>query len=202
MRNRWAMTMIAAPLMCAMVGIAGCRGNDGVDPHAQKPTTNAAEASQAQAQAQAMVTLTGCLDMTSPDQYRLQELRFEPRQAGDPQRDTTTPGPKGITEGSWVFLRAAEGTDLKSYAGQRVKISGAILDNGQNTIGTAGTPGTPGASGDSSQAASSEHHSDKVKAEAGRIARESMANGTAAEIRVQQVDSTGQRCVTRPDVKQ
>ena len=123
----------------------------------------------------------------------LRHVRFEPRDTGDPHIDTTTAGAHGITEGAWVRLRAGN-EDLGPHAGRRVTILGAITDNGQNTVGTAGTRGTQTPSGDASQAASSKHHSEKVKTEAGRIARESMANGTAAEVAVQEVQTSGDKC--------
>ena len=73
-------------------------------------------------------------------------------------------------------------------------ILGTITDNGQDTVGTAGTRGIQTPSGDTSQAASSKHHSEKAKTEAGRIARESTANGTAAEVAVQKVQTSGDKC--------
>src|SRR5690349_6972778 len=165
MRNRWALA-IASPLVCAAL-TTGCGGSDREEPRPQQPISNAAEPAKP---AEALVSLTGCVELApGTEQYRLQHVRFEPRGTGDPQRDTGTSQPKGITEGAWVRLRG-EGTDLRSYAGQRVTISGAIVDTGANTIGTAGTPGVATPSGDSSQAASREGHSDKVKTEAGRIA--------------------------------
>ncbi|HEV3484392.1 MAG TPA: hypothetical protein VG106_03220, partial [Vicinamibacterales bacterium] len=102
--------------------------------------------------------------------------------------------PAGITEGSWVRLAPGD-QDLQQFAGQRVNVTGTIMDDGANTMGTAGTAGQQTPSGDRSQAgAAGEHHADKQKMEMGRIARESMANGTAAEIRVQQVQAAGGKC--------
>ena len=175
---------VAVPVMCATLMIGCGRSEEG------------AQSGQAGAEppAQALVSLSGCIEAApGTGHYVLRHVRFEPRHSGDPHRDTTTPGPHGITEGSWVRL-AAGNQDLESRTGQRVTISGVITDSGQNTIGTAGSSGAVTASGDPSQAASKDHHSDKVKSEAGRIARESMANGTAAEVRVQQVQGTGERC--------
>ena len=194
----WA-TQLIAPAVLA-VATAACGGGDGrnQERQAQQPVSNAPEA-----QAQNMVSLSGCVEAApGTQQFVLRNVRLEPRQ-GEPDRDTTTPGAQGITEGAWVRLNAAD-QDLASHAGQRVTIMGSITDNGQNTIGTAGTSGTPTVSGDRSQAASQEHHSDKVKAEAGRIGRESMANGTAAEVRVQQIKGTGERCQQelRPESRQ
>ena len=96
------------------------------------------------------------------------------------------------TEGSWVRLSGSD--ELSAHAGKRVTITGAIVDSGQNTVGTAGTSGNTLPSGDRSEAASSDHHSTKVKKEAGRIARESMANGTAAEVKVSSIQASGESC--------
>ncbi len=172
--------------------VIGCAGTDSKrnqEGRAQQP-----EASKPEAPAQATVSISGCVEAApGPRHYVLRNVRFEPRETGDPHIDTTTAGAHGITEGAWVRLRAGK-DDLAPHAGRRVTILGAITDNGQNTVGTAGTQGMQTPSGDTSQAASSKHHSEKVKAEAGRIARESMANGTAAEVMVQKVQTSGDKC--------
>jgi hypothetical protein len=122
----------------------------------------------------------------------LRYVRLEAPGAADPHRNTTTSGSDGITEGSWVRLVSAE--NLEAQIGRRVTVSGVVTDDGANTIGTAGSSGTVLPSGERSQAATDEHHSAKVKKEAGRIARESMANGTAAEVRAVQVKDLGEPC--------
>jgi hypothetical protein len=171
--------------------MAGCGGSDGANDEirAHAPRGTAAEQQPA-----AIVSLSGCLQAAPADnQYVLRNVRFEPR-AGDPQVATTTPGGHGITEGAWVRLDGS-GQDLSSHLGQRVIVSGTVADDGRNTIGTAGATGVQTPAGDKSQAASSEHHSEKTKQEAGRIARESMADGTAAQVKVQRISGTGERCV-------
>jgi hypothetical protein len=125
-------------------------------------------------------------------EYVLRNVRFEPGGGADPNRNTTTSGPRGITEGSWIRLTGSD--EVRAHAGQRVTITGAIVDNGQNSVGTAGTSGNTLPSGDRSEAASTDHYSTKVKKEAGRIARESIANGTAAEVKVTSIQATGERC--------
>jgi hypothetical protein len=177
--------------LCAMLATVGCAGRDSSadERGAQQP-----EGSKAEPPAQATVSISGCVEAAAgPRQYVLRNVRFEPRATGDPHIDTTTAGAHGITEGAWVRLRAGK-DDLGPHAGRRVTILGAITDNGQNTIGTAGTQGVQTPSGDASQAASSKHHSEKVKTEAGRIGRESMADGTAAEVMVQKVQASGDKC--------
>lgn len=186
MRTRWAL-LFALPFA---VGVAsGCGGSDGAydDRRAQRAPTAAPESP-----AQPTVALSGCIQ-TGPgtQRYLLQNVRVEGSQPQSPQASTTRPAPV-ITEGASVELAGDQ--DFSSLAGQRVKLTAVITDPAENTIGTAGTSGTPTTSGDRSQAASSADYPDKVKAEAGRIARESMADGSRPVVRVQEVQSTGERC--------
>jgi hypothetical protein len=186
--NAWRVQLIG-PVVCAFI-IAGCSGKaDNESGQARQR-----EATKGEAPAQATVSLSGCVEAApGPRQYVLRHVRFEPRETGDPHIDTTTASAHGITEGAWVRLRAGE-QDLGAQAGRRVTILGSISDSGQNTIGTSGTQGVRTPSGDTSQAAANERYSKKVADEAGRIARESMANGTAAEVVVQKVQTTGEKC--------
>lgn len=157
----------------------------------RKPSGSSSQQGAAPA---ALVSLTGCLEAApGSNRYVLRNVRFEPR-GGDPQATTTTPGSHGITEGAWVRVDGGD-RDLTTYLGQRVKLHGIVTDSGRNTIGPAGTSGVEPPSGDASQAASREHYSDKQKKEMGRIARESMADGTAAAVRAQEVAPSGERCV-------
>lgn len=191
MRTRWTLRAVA-PLACAAV-MVGCGGTGGTldDRPSNARKTQAAE----QAASYAPVQLSGCVESgPGKQQYVLRAVRFEPRQQGDSHADTTTPANHGITEGAWVRLEGAD-QDLTQYVGQRVKVTGTIVDDGANRRGTAGTAGVRTPSGDRSQASETdEHHSEKQKKEMGRIARESLADGTAAEIRVQQIQGTGDRC--------
>ena len=184
----WRVQLIG-PMVCALM-IGGCAGKKGEESReAEQP-----EATSGEAPAQATVSLSGCVEVApGPRQYVLRNIRFEPRASGDPHIDTTTAGAHGITEGAWVRLRSGE-QDLGTQAGRRVTILGSIADNGRNTIGTSGTQGVQTPSGDVSMAASDKHHSKKVKDEAGRIARESMADGTAAEVVVKTVQASGEKC--------
>jgi len=187
MRERWILRGTVA-LACVAL-MAACGGDDGAN---DERRAQSAEGSSP-APAAAMVSLSGCVE-TGPgtNQLVLRNVRFEPRQ-GDPHANSTTPGAHGITEGAWVRL-AGEDQHLEQYLGQRVELTGSIADDGRNTIGTAGTAGEPNPSGDRSQAASTADTEEKLAKEMGRIARESMANGTAAEIKVRQVHPTGDRC--------
>lgn len=190
MQKRWNVRA-ATTLVCAAM-IAACGGSDGAN---EDRPAQAGQQPARQGASFAPVQLSGCIESAAGTSgYVLRNVRFEPRLTGDSQADTTTPTNAGITEGSWVRLHAGD-QDLTHYAGQRVNVTGTIIDDGANTIGTAGTAGVQTPSGDRSQAgASGEHHADKQKAEMGRIARESLANGTAAEVRVQQIQRGEGKC--------
>ena len=190
MRKGWAVRVLT-PVACA--AIVACGGSDGanVDRRANAPDRRPNESA-------ATVALSGCVAAApGTANFVLRNVRFEPRHGGDPHMTTTTAGGHGITEGAWVRLVADR--DMKDFLGQRVTLKGAVTDDGRNTIGTAGTPGVPTASGDRSQAASDEHHAEKKKKEMGRIGRESMADGTAAAVRVTDIQGTGERCVSPPE---
>lgn len=188
----WSIVRVVVLSSTAMV--AACGGSDGANQErrAQAPR------SEPEQPAVATISLSGCLEAApGRNQYVLRNVRWEPR-AGDPHATTTTPGGHGITEGAWVRLDGAD-QDLSSHLGARVMINGAVDDDGRNTRGTAGTPGVLTPTGDTSQAASPDHHSEKYKQETGRIARESMADGTAALVKVREISGTGDRCAPSPE---
>ena len=192
----------AAPVMCAAL-MVGCGGSDGANDD-RPANAGQTPAAQQQSASFAPVQLSGCVETESgTSQWVLRNVRFEPRGQGNAQADTTTSANAGITEGAWVRLQGGE-QDLKQFAGRRVMVTGTVADDGRNTIGTAGTAGQQQPSGERSQAgAAGEHHSEKQKLEMGRIARESMANGTAAAIKVQQVQPADGNCdrSIRPEVR-
>jgi hypothetical protein len=180
--------VLAAPLACAIL-ITGCSGGsrERAD-QAQPQPNNPGPATPA------ILTLSGCLG-PAPDRshFVLEQVTIE-RRPDDAQREATrTAG--GITENSWVDLDGTDHKDeLTKALGQRVRVTGTITDPGENTIGTAGTQGTPTHSGDKSQAGATGHYAAREKKEMGRIARESMANGTAALVKVTGVQPSGEQC--------
>jgi hypothetical protein len=101
-----------------------------------------------------------------------------------------------LTEGSSV--RLTDGTDqLKSHLGRIVSVSGTIIDDGRNTMGTSGKatePNQAGSAVDASHAASDEAGAAKVRKEAGPIAQISQSNGIVPEMAVERVAATGQAC--------
>jgi hypothetical protein len=187
MQQNGVLRTVAAVVCAAM--IISCRYDD---PNEHRPEHAANQGARQEGPAKATVVLSGCLEAApGTDRYVLRHVRFEPRAGGGPHNSTTTAGAHGITEGAWVRVT---GEGLTTYLGQRVVLKGTVTDDGGNTIGTPGTPGVQTPNGDTSQAASPQHHAEKQKKEMGRIARESMANGTAAEVRAREVTATGNRC--------
>jgi hypothetical protein len=190
MHKNWAVKL--ASLACAAT-MAACGGTDGAND--DRP----AQAGRTAPQQTQLLTLSGCVQ-TAPGTsgFVLQNVRTGSTTA--PQGDTAaTPETSKITEGSWVRLSASN-IDLAQYVGKQVSVSGTIRDDGRSTIGTSGASGAATPSGDKSQAASSEHHSEKVKKEAGAIAQSSLATGTAPEVQVQSVNATG-NCTDQQQLK-
>jgi hypothetical protein len=95
-------------------------------------------------------------------------------------------------------VRLRDSSDqLKAHLGQIVSISGTILDDGRNTIGTSGKATDPDEAEspvDASRAANSEHHASKETKEAGPIGRVSQSNGSVPEMSVERVTATGETC--------
>ena len=132
----------------------------------------------------AIVELTGCVG-ASPGvgEIALRQVEF----TGEDAARSVAAVP-GITENAWVRV---EGESIASMVGQRVRIRGEVIDSGRNTIGTRGVSGYETPSGDRSQADSDLHYAEKQQREAGRIARESLANGSSAKLRVLAVEAQG-----------
>jgi hypothetical protein len=193
---------VLAATAFAAIAAVGCGGGDRTNSD-RRANDDANQHTQAP-----QVTLTGCVTAGSGSAtYALHNVRFGgPGQS--PQSDTQHTHELGITEGSFVRLTLPSGasakegasgahTDLSKYLGQRVTLTGSVVDTGASTVGTSGSSGNPSPSGDRSQAASAEHHSEKQRKEAGPIARNTSSNGMAAEVRVQTVQETGERCAAQ-----
>jgi hypothetical protein len=125
--------------------------------------------------------------------YVLQRLHIEGNETDAASRTTVNPAPAGIVEGSWVRLTGIR--DLPALAGHRVVIIGVVVDTGRNTIGTGGvSSGVVVHSGDVSQASTRDRYWVKVRKEAGPIGRESIADGTAPEIKIIEIKDLGKGC--------
>jgi hypothetical protein len=144
---------------------------------------------------QQTVRLSGCVEVGGMGiaGYVLRRVHIEGNDSDPAHRTTVNPAPAGIVEGSWVRLTGAR--ELAALAGHRVLISGVVVDSGQTAVGTAGvSSGVVLPSGDVSQASSNDRYWVKVKKEAGPIASESIANGTAPEIEVTEIKDLGKGC--------
>jgi hypothetical protein len=199
MQKRWTFGF-AAPVTAALLLVA-CGGSDPADPRAQRPITNAPEGqtaanSQAAGGAHSTVALSGCVGTASgSSDLVLRSVQAVSGASAAQAQTTAAPGESGITEGSWVRLEAGDHADtLRQAAGQRVTLTGTIVDSGANAVGTSGASGVTTPSGDRSEAASDKSASEKVKDEAGPIGRESMANGTAPLVRITALEGTGETC--------
>jgi hypothetical protein len=176
----------ATVLLAATFCVAACGGSDGR--REQQPMQD-----KMRAQPQEL-TLKGCVQSgTLETTFVLQNAHVQPAPVNSSAQTQPATGP--ITEGSIVQLRVGDGDDLRQHVGKEVTVRGTIADTGENTIGTAGAQGNAVPSGDRSMAADrSKDFEEKKKAEAGRIARESMANGSAPILRVLEIKPTGGTC--------
>ena len=141
------------------------------------------------------ISLQGCVEAApGTHEYVLRQVHIEPVS----MQKTDAPSSHGltVTEGSWLRLHDSS-DQLKAHLGQLVSVSGTILDDGRNTIGTAGKatePGDADSRTDASRAAGSESAAAKVQKEAGPIGRVSQSNGNVPEMTVDNVTATGQSC--------
>lgn len=155
-----------------MTALAACGGTDEAD--------NVNDGRQAEP----VVELTGCVGVSpGTGEIALRQVEY-----ADNESARVGQSVPGVTENAWVRV---EGDQMESLMGQHVRVRGAVVDSGANTIGTAGVEGYEGHASDTSQADSDLHYSEKQKLEAGRIARQSLANGSAAKLRVLGVERTG-----------
>ena len=184
MRKRLQYSVIVS---CALLTF-GCGSNAGARrDDASSPTPVGSQGRQE------TVRLSGCVEMAGMDRYVLQRLHIEGNETDAAPRTTVNPAPAGIVEGSWVRLTGTR--DLPSLAGHRVVVTGIVVDTGRDTIGTGGvSSGVVVHSGDVSQAATNDRHWVKVRKEAGPIARASIADGTAPEIKIIEIKDLGEGC--------
>lgn len=191
MKN-WALKL-GVPLASAAI-LVGCRGEQ---------DRTAIDHSTDQQRANQEMTVTGCLGTgTGTNQYMLTSVQVAPLGEQPSDAPSTTGNP--ITPDAQVRLAMADTDQLEDLVGQKVTVTGRVSDDGKNTIGTAGSGGQTPANGaldsrdDKSQAATNQHHSDKVAKEAGPMGQQSMNNGTFPEMTVSKVNGTGEKCPTDP----
>lgn len=197
MRTKWIIKL-CVPVASAAI-LVGCTQEVGDDQTQNRtPIDNATNQQRQDLQ----LALTGCLG-TGPgtNQYVMTHVR--PAPLAEQPSDALSSANFNIPENSAVRLASNDTEQLTELVGQMVNVRGLLRDDGRNTIGTSGqpspSPNQPEPRTDKSQAAAGDqHHSDKVKQEAGPIGTQSMNNGTYPELTVLQVRGTGQKCVTSP----
>ena len=175
-------------------------GDNQKAPQQQPPQQSA----QAQSGQQQEVTLRGCIGAArGARELVLQNVRFDRASGGAGPDETVS---RAISEGSWVRLTGVETAQLTQHAGREVQVTGALADTTRST-GTSGSedrptpgkeapPATP--QGDHTEAATDQHHANKVAKEAGPIARDFLPPGPAPDFRVRDIKETGGTCSTAP----
>jgi len=175
-------------LAAMIIFTAGCGGSDG-----RREKEPIQDKMRAQPQE---LTLKGCVQSGNLETtFVLRNAHVQPAPVNSAAQSRPSSPSAPITEGSIVQLMAGNNDDLQQHVGKEVSVRGTIADTGENTIGTAGTRGNEVPSGDRSMAADkSKGFAEKKQAEDGRIARESMANGSAPILRVLEITPTGGAC--------
>ncbi|PYR91770.1 MAG: hypothetical protein DMF84_15590 [Acidobacteria bacterium] len=153
-----------------------------------------------------MVRVEGCLQGapgTPGREYVLARVTMPEPETQPQGQETMAHGPL-VAAGSWVRISPG-GEDLKNYVGQRVSITGEVIDRGENTLGTSGRvlPNLP------NKEATSDH--DKVK-QSSRDASANPdramppttaaplganANGNAPKIAVEKISKLAESCEER-----
>jgi len=185
MRTTWAVRL-AVPLAASALMIGCTKGNR--HDEAQRERLGGAKYE--------IVNLKGCVEKApGSDEYVLRQVQLPLPSAQISDTATSVRG-LTITEGSWVKLR--DGSDqLKGQLGQMVSVTGTVIDDGRNTIGTTGKATEPKEAEspvDASRAAKDESGTARARKEAGPIGQVSQSNGNVPELVVERVNPTGQPC--------
>jgi type 1 fimbria pilin len=188
----WTMKL-CVPLASAAI-LMGCTQEVDTDPDQNRTPIDHATNQERQ---NLQISLTGCVG-TGPgtNQYVLTQVK--PAPLGTQPSDAISSANLDFSKNTAVRLASNDEQELTSLVGQTISVVGVLRDDGRNTIGTSGNarpaPGASEPRTDASQAATDQHHSEKVREEAGPIGNRSMNNGSYPEIMVQQVKPTGERC--------
>ena len=191
MNRTWTLKL-CVPLAGAVL-LAGCTQEVG-DRAQDRTAIDHATNQQKQA---TEISLTGCVTTgVGTNQFMLKDVRTVP--LGEQPTDALSATNSKVPGNTAIRLAIADADQIEKLVGQTVSVTGRMSDGG-NTIGTAGVPAAPDQPeprADKSQAATDQHHSAKVREEAGPIGNRSMNNGTFPEMMVTRVTGTGQKCAT------
>jgi hypothetical protein len=123
------------------------------------------------------VSLSGCVQAAPGfNEFVLHKVTFP---SDEPRSEDLMKQEALIPEGSWVRLKAGK-ADPKGYLGQRVSVTGQIIDAGENTIGTSSRR--------------SQHPTDRAMPPSTVPPPAADANGAPPEILVDQISPLLQRC--------
>ena len=145
------------------------------------------------------IRVEGCLQEapgTPGREYVLAHATMPEPETQPQGQETAAHGPV-VREGSWVRLKS-DAQDMKSYLGQRVAVTGEVIDRGENTLGTSGrtTPAKEGTNdAEKMQQSSKDAHADPKRATPPSTVAPlgANANGTAPLIAVEKVEkATGE----------
>lgn len=147
------------------------------------------------------VTVKGCLSAGTGNNRPIL-IHARPVPLAEQPSDALSAANVTIPQDSDIRLAGDIG-QLSRFTGQELTVSGILRHDGRDTIGTAGRrlagPNPQDPRTDYSQAAATgQHHSEKVKQEAGPIGLQSMNNSTFPEMVVTRVESSGKKCATAP----
>ena len=190
MKRTWTVKL-CVPLASAVL-LVGCTQEVGEgETQNRTPIDNATN----QTKQNPEVSLTGCVTTgIGTNQFMLRDVR--PAALGEQPTDALSHTGRDVPENTPIRLATGDRDQIEKLVGQTVSVTGRLSD-GRNTIGTTGDPkgpGQPEPRTDKSQAATDQHHSEKVREEAGPIGNRSMNNGTFPELTVSRVTGTGQKC--------
>jgi len=190
MNRTWTLKL-CVPLASAAL-LAGCTQEVGDRAQNRTPIDHATD----QQKQNPEVSLTGCVTTgVGTNQFMLRDVRQAP--LAQQPTDALSATNSRIPENTPIRLAIADADEIEKLVGETVSVTGRLSD-GRNTIGTTGEPRAANQSEprtDKSQAATDQHHSEKVREEAGPMGNRSMNNGTYPELMVSKVSGTGQKCV-------
>ena len=191
MKRTWTLKL-CVPLASAAL-LVGCTQEVGEgETQNRTPIDNATN----QTRQKAEISLTGCVTTgVGTNQFMLRDVR--PVALSEQPTDALSHTGTKVPENTPIRLAIADADEIEKLVGQTVSVTGRLVD-GTNTIGTTGEPKSPGQpeprTDQSQAAATGQHHSEKVREEAGPIGNRSMNNGTFPELTVTRVTGTGQKC--------
>jgi len=156
MRTTWAVRIAAA--MAAAVMMVGC---------SKGSKSSAGQRQDLGGSNYQLVSLKGCVEEApGTNEYVLRQVQIDPVS----MQRSDAPSSLGLTVTDGSSVRLHDKSDqLKAHLGQQVSVSGTIIDNGRNTIGTTGKATEP-------------------------IGRVSPSNGNVPEMAVERVTATGKSC--------